>query len=105
MERRRHERGHLHQRRRHPQRTGLDEELGEGDAFIFYSAGDAGYGGPFERPAECVAADVRQGYVSLASTAEVYGVVLDPGGFAIDEALTGWRRCRPATTIANAEQA
>ena len=42
------------------------------------SGGGGGYGTPFERPAEDVAEDVRQGYVSVQAAAERYGVVVDP---------------------------
>jgi N-methylhydantoinase B len=62
--------------------------LKAGDAFRIRSGGGGGYGSPLERPAELVAEDVRQGYVSIAAAAEHYGVVIDPDTLAIDRAAT-----------------
>jgi N-methylhydantoinase B len=58
------------------------------DAFRISSGGGGGYGSPFQRPAEDVAEDVRQGYVSVHSAAEKYGVVVDAQTFALDRAAT-----------------
>ena len=49
---------------------------------------------PFERPAEEVQEDVYQGYVSVKAAAELYGVVIDPVSFEIDQAATEQRRLR-----------
>ena len=62
-------------------------QLKAGDAFRI-SSGGGGYGAAFERPAEDVQEDVRQGYVSVKAAAEKYGVVIDPQTFAIDQAAT-----------------
>jgi N-methylhydantoinase B len=62
--------------------------LKTGDAFRIRSGGGGGYGSPLERPAEAVQHDVRQGYVSVAAAAELYGVVIDPETFELDEAAT-----------------
>jgi N-methylhydantoinase B len=62
--------------------------LKAGDAFRIRSGGGGGYGSPLERPAELVAEDVRQGYVSIAAAAEHYVVVIDPATLAIDRAAT-----------------
>ncbi len=70
----------------------LDEELAPGDAYILYSGGGGGYGDPFERAPELVAHDVRQGYVSAAAAADIYGVVLDPLTLAVDDPATVQRR-------------
>jgi N-methylhydantoinase B/oxoprolinase/acetone carboxylase alpha subunit len=51
-----------------------------------------GYGDPRARPAAAVAEDVRQGYVSVKAAKELYGVVVDPATFAVDE--KGTRRLR-----------
>jgi N-methylhydantoinase B len=42
--------------------------------------GGGGYGKPFARDPERVAADVRQGLVSRAAAARDYGVVVDEAG-------------------------
>ncbi|MFZ3309452.1 MAG: hypothetical protein WA280_08810, partial [Xanthobacteraceae bacterium] len=47
-----------------------------------------GYGSPLERPAADVAADAKQGYISLAAAKDVYGVILDGDTFAVDMAAT-----------------
>jgi N-methylhydantoinase B len=62
------------------------------DAWRISSGGGGGYGDPFERPAEDVQEDVRQGYVSVRAAAELYGVVIDAETFAIDRAATEKRR-------------
>jgi N-methylhydantoinase B len=62
--------------------------LKAGDAFRLRSGGGGGYGAPFERPAEDVQEDVRQGYVSVEAAAELYGVVLDAHTLAIDKIAT-----------------
>jgi len=49
-----------------------------GDAYVLRSGGGGGYGPAWERPADRVAEDVRQGYISLDSAAEYYGVIVDP---------------------------
>jgi N-methylhydantoinase B len=66
--------------------------LKAGDAYAVRSGGGGGYGVPWERPAERVAEDVRQGYVTVAAAAESYGVVVDGKTFAVDRAATEKRR-------------
>jgi N-methylhydantoinase B len=66
--------------------------LKAGDAFRLRSGGGGGHGPAFERPAEDVQEDVRQGYVSVAAAAELYGVVIDPDTLALDRAATEQRR-------------
>ena len=51
-------------------------------------AAAAVYGSPLERPIADVQEDVRQGYVSVAAAAELYGVVIDPETFEIDHVAT-----------------
>jgi N-methylhydantoinase B len=70
----------------------LIANLKAGDAFRIRSGGGGGYGPATERPAESVAEDVKQGYISLAAAAELYGVVVDPETFAVDAAATEKRR-------------
>ncbi len=67
-----------------------------GDAVYVYSGGGGGFGAPWERPAEQVAEDARQGYISLEAAEKFYGVKLDPTTFAVDEAATRALRARLA---------
>ena len=62
--------------------------LRPGDAFRVRSGGGGSYGTPLARPPEDVAGDVKQGYVSVAAAAELYGVVVDPETFEVDAAAT-----------------
>src|SRR5580704_3720377 len=62
--------------------------LKTGDAFRLRSGGGGGYGPPLQRPAADVAADAKQGYISVAAVRDFYGVVLDPETFAVDIAAT-----------------
>jgi N-methylhydantoinase B/oxoprolinase/acetone carboxylase alpha subunit len=64
-----------------------------GDVLCVTEAGGAGYGDPFERDPELVAADVRDGYVSPASALADYGVVLDRR-LDVDAAATEVERSR-----------
>jgi N-methylhydantoinase B len=66
--------------------------LKTGDAYAVSSGGGGGYGTPWERPAESVAEDVRQGYVTAEAAAELYGVVIDGTSFVVDAAATEKRR-------------
>ena len=72
-------------------RTHLDY----GDIYASITAGGGGYGDPLERPAEAVAADVREGYLSPDLAAAAYGVVLREDG-SVDGEATQTRRheCR-----------
>ncbi len=76
--------------------------LKAGDAFRLCSGGGGGYGPPWERPAEAVQWDVKQGYVSLRAAAELYGVVLDRDTLEIDRAAT--ERLRAALRSAGGEK-
>jgi N-methylhydantoinase B len=69
-------------------------QLKAGDAWQISSGGGGGYGLPHERPAEDVAEDVRQGYVSAKVAAERYGVVVDAQTFKVDRAATDKLRAR-----------
>jgi N-methylhydantoinase B len=51
--------------------------LKAGDLFRVRGGGGGGFGPPWERPAEKVQEDVRQGYVTLESAKANYGVLLD----------------------------
>jgi N-methylhydantoinase B len=63
----------------------LVAQVKAGDAFRLRSGGGGGYGSPLERPPEDVRHDVKQGYVSVRDAAELYGVVIDPETFEVDE--------------------
>ena len=66
----------------------LTAALKPGDAYRISSGGGGGYGLAFERPADDVCEDVRQGYVSAQAAAEQYGVVVDPETFTVDQEAT-----------------
>jgi N-methylhydantoinase B len=66
----------------------LVAQLKPGDAFKIRSGGGGGHGSPLERPVAQVANDVRQGYVTVKAAAELYGVIIDPETFAVDQAAT-----------------
>ena len=65
----------------------LTARILEGDAFAVRSGGGGGFGDPHKRPAETVAHDVRQGYVSVESAERDYGVICDEAG-TLDVAAT-----------------
>jgi N-methylhydantoinase B len=64
------------------------------EAFILRSGGGGGFGDPFERDAERVREDVRQGYVSVEAARRDYGVAIDPATFDIDAAETARLRSK-----------
>ncbi|HEY7061797.1 MAG TPA: hydantoinase B/oxoprolinase family protein [Chloroflexota bacterium] len=64
----------------------------QGDLLRFATSGGGGWGHPFDRPAHLVERDVRDGFVSLGSAYEDYGVVLDPATLALDARATDERR-------------
>ena len=53
-------------------------QLKPGDVVTIDAPGGGGCGKPFEREPEMVAEDVAQGYISLESARNDYGVVIDP---------------------------
>jgi len=53
-------------------------QVGPGDVVIMDAAGGGGFGDPLERESELVENDVADGYVSIESAKEDYGVVIDP---------------------------
>jgi N-methylhydantoinase B len=63
-----------------------------GDVFHHRTAGGGGFGDPRERAPEAVAADVRDGKVSVGAAREQYGVVVRDG--EVDEAATVSERGR-----------
>ncbi|MGE0314336.1 MAG: hydantoinase B/oxoprolinase family protein [Lautropia sp.] len=73
--------------------TGL--KLARDDVFVFCTGGGGGYGHPFERPVQDVAADVVEGLVSRRQARALYGVVLERRGARVDASATGRLRGRP----------
>lgn len=64
---------------------GSYNHLDAGEVLLNNTGGGGGYGDPFERDPERVAADVRNGFVSVDAAAGEYGVAVDPASFAVDE--------------------
>ena len=69
--------------------------LRRGDILLLETGGGGGYGHPFDRPAEQVAQDVRDGFVSAQAARRDYGVVLREGELDA-AATTQLREARPA---------
>src|SRR5207245_54712 len=70
--------------------------LRAGDVLRLETGGGGGHGHPFDRPAQRVADDVADGFVSAEAARDLYGVVLRDG--EVDEAATRARRAaRPHT--------
>jgi N-methylhydantoinase B len=65
--------------------------IGEGDVYVHRTAGGGGWGDPLAREPAEVAADVRNGKVSIAAARERYGVVVDGDGVVEDAATAALR--------------
>jgi N-methylhydantoinase B len=65
--------------------------LAQGDHLRTVTPGGGGWGDPLDRPADLVAADVREGLVSTDRAAAVYGVIVQDNG-EVDAAATERRR-------------
>jgi N-methylhydantoinase B/oxoprolinase/acetone carboxylase alpha subunit len=63
--------------------------LQTGDIFHVMQGGGGGYGDPLDRDVELVAADVRDGYVSIGAAQEAYGVMIDPASGEVDVKASG----------------
>jgi N-methylhydantoinase B len=66
----------------------------EGTLVTCIMGGGAGYGNPFERPAEAVLSEVLDGLCSVGWAALHYGVVVDPTTGTVDRSATEARRSR-----------
>ena len=67
---------------------GSYNHLAAGDVLVNNTGGGGGYGDPFDREPERVQRDVRNGFVTVEAAAREYGVIIDPGDFAIDHEAT-----------------
>jgi N-methylhydantoinase B len=54
--------------------------LSAGETIVSISAGGAGYGDPYQRDPECVAHDVREGWITRERARTMYGVVVREDG-------------------------
>jgi N-methylhydantoinase B len=63
-------------------------QLRPGDVVIMDAAGGGGYGDPLERDPELVEKDAADGYVSIESAKEDYGVVINPQTMKADWGAT-----------------
>ena len=59
-----------------------------GTLYVQEAGGGGGYGSPFERPAERVKDEVRDGIISPEAARQHYGVVVDPTTFVLDASAT-----------------
>jgi N-methylhydantoinase B len=62
--------------------------LQPGDVISVQTPGGGGCAPVWQRPPELVAADVAAGKISVARAQEVYGVVVHPDTYTVDEAAT-----------------
>ncbi len=67
--------------------------LNNGDVVKLVTATGGGYGDPFKRPADQVAQDVKNGYITAAQANESYGVIVNEKTFEV-EGLTEDRQRR-----------
>lgn len=67
---------------------GSYNRLDADEVLVNNTGGGGGYGDPFEREPVRVAADVRNGFVSVAAAARDYGVSVDPVTFEVDAEAT-----------------
>ncbi len=66
--------------------------LSDNEVWIGFSSGGGGYGDPLQREPERVRDDVRNGFISLKTASEIYGVILDENTFALDAIATARAR-------------
>ena len=72
----------------------LITEIPKGTIYHQLAGGGGGYGDPKKRPAEVVAAEVRNGVVSVETARDCYGVAVDPDKLTLDRATTNQLRNR-----------
>jgi N-methylhydantoinase B len=71
-----------------PYRTMDMQYLEPGDRMITNSGGGGGVGDPLDREVEKVRLDVLNEYISIQAAKDVYGVIIDPKTFEVDEKAT-----------------
>jgi N-methylhydantoinase B len=71
-----------------PQSKELIEDIPKGTVLRQVAGGGGGYGDSYQRPAEQVAKEVRNGVLSINKAIEDYGVVVDPETLDIDRNKT-----------------
>lgn len=76
-------------------RGGSYNRLATGDVLVNDTGGGGGFGNPLHRSSAAVAQDVRNGFVSIQSAADDYGVAVDPDTFDVDATAT--QRLRSST--------
>jgi N-methylhydantoinase B len=74
--------------RHKPKSKEIISDLPSGTILHQVAGGGGGYGKPYQRPAELVAKEVRNGVLSIQKAREDYGVVIDPEKYAVDPAAT-----------------
>jgi N-methylhydantoinase B len=67
---------------------GSYNHLDTGDVLVNNTGGGGGWGNPLDREPERVAADVRNGFVSVEAAAREYAVAVDPQTFDVDKEAT-----------------
>lgn len=75
----------------------MAQRLKKGDSFMIRSGGGGGFGDPHQRPAERVAFDVIEGYISVDAARSDYGVAVDAVTGTIDQAATAKLRAKKGT--------
>ncbi|MCJ7784987.1 MAG: hypothetical protein MUP41_13720, partial [Desulfobacterales bacterium] len=74
--------------KRLPYRTFDLQYLEPGDILISNSGGGGGVGDPLDREVEKVRWDALNEYISIQAARDVYGVVIDPKTFEVDDEAT-----------------
>ena len=71
-----------------PRNKDLITAVPKGTVYRQYAGGGGGYGEPKRRDAGLVAAEARNGVISVEAARDVYGVVVTGEDCAVDEAAT-----------------
>jgi N-methylhydantoinase B len=71
-----------------PYRTFDLQYLEPGDILVSNSGGGGGVGDPLDREVEKVRLDALNEYISIQTAKEVYGVVINPQTFEVDDRAT-----------------